>query len=80
MLMDEKDQKKKKKPSLLGERMGIDQGSGVFSPPAAQPAPVAQPGLFPGSAAMALNDQNNEVANKIDDKLKTRRNMTGGRM
>jgi hypothetical protein len=67
--------KKKKKPNLLSEKMGLDRGSDYDAPP----APAAQPGLFPGSAAMALNEQNDSVGGKVEEKLKKRKGVPLGR-
>jgi hypothetical protein len=67
--------KKKKKPTLLGEKMGLDQGSDYDAPP----APAAQPGLFPGSAAQALNEQDSAVGGKVEEKLKKRKGAPVGR-
>jgi hypothetical protein len=78
MFGDETDPKakKKKKPTLLSEKMGLDRGSDYDAPP----APAAQPGLFPGSAAMALNEQDNSsVSGKVEEKLKKRKGAPIGR-
>lgn len=65
--------KKKKRPTLLSEKMGLDQGSDYSAPEA------AKPGIFPGSAAMALNEQNEVTGDKVNEKLKTRGGLQSGR-
>jgi len=65
--------KKKKRPTLLSEKMGLDQGSDYNAPPA------AKPGIFPGSAAMALDEQNEATGDKVNEKLKTRGGLQSGR-
>jgi hypothetical protein len=75
MFEDQNDptKKKKKRPTLLSEKMGLDQGSDYNAPPA------AKPGIFPGSAAMALNEQNAATGDKVEEKLKTRGGIQRGR-
>lgn len=61
--------KKKKKPGLLSEKMGLDRGSDMFAPPR------PQPGILSGSAAEELNSRTREegVGQKIDEKLRNRK-------
>ncbi len=75
MFEDQNDptKKKKKKPTLLSEKMGLDQGSDYDAPPA------AKPGIFPGSAAMALDGQNDATGAKVEEKLKKRGGLQNGR-
>jgi hypothetical protein len=66
--------KKKKRPTLLSEKMGLDQGSDYEAPPA------AKPGLFPGTAAMALDDeQSGPTTERVEAKLKSRGGIQRGR-
>jgi hypothetical protein len=69
MLDDEQEPKKKKRSKLLSDKMGLDKGSVEHAPP------MAQPGIFPGSAAGELNErsQDGAVGAKVQDKLKSRR-------
>ncbi len=63
--------KKKKKPGLLSEKMGLDRGSDMFKPSAPKPE------LF-GSPESELNTRNNDaVGNKIQEKMKNRK-LNGG--
>jgi hypothetical protein len=70
MLDNEQEPNKKKKKRDLSSKMGLDQGSDTHAPP------MAQPGLFPGSAEGELNARNEEqaVGAKVKDKLSRRPN------
>ncbi len=67
---NEKEPKKKKRGLLnLKEKMGLDQGSESYAPPA------PRPGVFPGSAEGELNERSREeiVTDKVHSKLKDRK-------
>jgi hypothetical protein len=71
MLANEQEPKKqKKKKGLLYEKMGLDQGSETYEPPA------TKPGIFPGSVEGELNAraQEEEVGTKVQEKLSRRPN------
>jgi hypothetical protein len=70
MMDNEQEPNKKKKKRDLSSKMGLNQGSDMHAPP------MAQPGLFPGSAEGELNSRNEEqaVGAKVKDKLNRRPN------
>jgi hypothetical protein len=76
MLANEQEPKKKKKGLL--NKMGLDQGSVSHAPPA---PPVAQPGIFPGSAECELNERAKDeaVGTKVRSKLNDRKGVPRGR-
>lgn len=61
--------KKKKKPGLLSEKMGLDRGSDMFAP--SRPGPD----VLSGSAAEELNSRSNDdsVSEKIGEKMRSRK-------
>jgi hypothetical protein len=81
MLANEQDpKKKKKKPGLLFDKMGLDQGSETYQPKT-MPSPMDQPGgIFTGSPEAALNLRNRDTAvgTKVEEKLRSRRGATNG--
>jgi hypothetical protein len=76
MLDNEQEPNKKKKKGILS-KMGLDQGS-VEKAPAAPP--MAQPGIFPGSAEGELSARNQEeaVGSMVRSKLKDRKGAPRG--
>jgi hypothetical protein len=76
-MLNEQEPQKKKKKGLLSEKMGLDQGS-VEKAPAAPP--MAQPGIFPGSAEGELSARNQEeaVGSMVRSKLKDRKGAPRG--
>jgi hypothetical protein len=75
MQANEQEPNKKKKKGLLSEKMGLDQGSETFAPP------MAQPGIFPGSAEAELNERSRDevVSDKVRSRMKDRRSPPNGR-
>jgi hypothetical protein len=72
MLDIEQEPKKKKKPGLLSEKMGLDQGSTSHMPP------KAAPGILTGSPESDMNARNSDtVGDKVQEKLGNRRKQHG---
>jgi hypothetical protein len=78
MLPNEQEPNKKKKKAPLFSKMGLTEGSVEKAPSA---PPMAQPGIFPGSAAGELNERSQEevVSSKIQGKLSDRKGALRGR-
>ena len=66
---------KRKKRGLLplSEKMGLDKTSEYMTPVPSRPSPLTQPGMFPNAADATLEDNSEDVGEKMRSKFKNRR-------